>query len=367
MIEAIFGFLFASGLYIGIAAFIYQHPEKTQKWLSLLFGVLSHIWKSFEYKAIKYDLQSRINLFVDALNSNSTTSFPKVVLKWVGREKEEVIWESGRVLLVMRDRKHSTKNLVHASYLFVSETLLRRSKVHLTKTQKISLDLFSTKLLLEKQSAAALEHFISGYFIPQLSKHDKISDYLKQFVSIQKTGLFFPILIQELSFLGNTIYIEKPSEEIIKEVNELVNFLERFSNRKVGDTGMPESFSGKYIRCAIRIIATKAVVEARKIEGRRQRLVSWIQAKYPNIYLIGADTKETLAFIKEIIEAVREEYPQLEILKSYKYEAEINTTFGTKIVRDVLMHLHYPQAVRHILSEEELLKEILRTTGKVSV
>lgn len=355
MLAILAAFLGGVALPVGVIAFAATHPDETQKWLAYFFDLISKIWKGFQYQAIKFDLQSRINSFVSTLNSNSATSFPKVSIKWAGRDNEEVIWEEGRVLLVMRDKKNRTKNLVHASHLFVSETLLKRSKVHLSKSQKTSVDLFATKLILEKESPAALEYFVSGYLVPELAKRDRVSDFLKQFVAIDKMGAFFPILIQELTFLGNTIYLEKPSAEIVKEVNDLINFLEAFSLRHIGDTTTQETFTGRYIRCAIRIIATRAVREAGKVEGRRQLITAWLQRGYPNIYIIGSNNEDNRIFMEDVITAVQGTYPDLEVIKTYECHAEITLANGdTKVVPNVITHLHHPRAVKHILSEREL-------------
>jgi len=355
MIAVAIAFITGLGIPIALLTFAATHPDETQKWLAYCMGLLARIWKGFEYQSIKFDLQSRINSFVSTLNSNSATSFPKISIKWAGRGQEEVLWEEGRILLVMRDRKHKTKNLAHASYLFVSNTLLRRSKVHLSQSQKTSVDLFATMLILVKESPAGLEYFISNYFVPSLEKHDRVSDFLKQFVNINKIGAFYPILIQELTFLGNTIYLEKPKAEIVNEVNSLIDFLENFSQRHVGDTTSVETFTGKYIRCAIRIIATRAIREAGKIEGRRQLIVGWLQRGYPNIYLIGSNNEDNRLFMEGVIGAVQQTYPTLEVIKTYECHAEITLADGAKkVVPNVITHLHHPNSVKHILSERDL-------------
>lgn len=337
-----------------VVAYIFKHPEETQKWLAILFTALSKCWGGFRYLAIKYSIQSGINSFVNTLNNNSVANFPKVELVWTGKDEEEVVWEEGQILLVMRDRKNHTKNLVHASQLFVTETMLRNSKAHLSKSQKISLDLFAVKLILEKTNKGALEYFVSSYLIPELNKHDKVSNLLKQYVNIEKVGLFFPILVQELTFLGNTVYLETPNAEITAEVNSLIDYLEKFSKREVGDYSVPEVFTGKYIRCAIRIMASRYIVEANKIEGRQQRLITWIKAGYPNIYVLGANREETRDFMDCVIKAVQKEYRDLKVVKTYQFEAEIIKSGKKEKVHDVLIHLHYPSATKYLLTQEEL-------------
>lgn len=354
-IIGIIGTFLASTLFTS-AVFLYFifNPAEFQKWCSMIFWACSKVWKGASYWAIKYDIQSGINSFVESLNSRTTANFPRVAIRWAGKDKEEIIWEEGKLLLVMRDKNHKTKNFVHASYLFVSEMLLRKSKAHLSKSQKLSLDLFATKQILERENPAALEQFMGGYFAPQVAGEDKVRAFVGQYINISKVGMFFPVLIQELTFLGNTIFLQKPSTEIINEVNSLIDFLEKFANREVGDNSNPETFAGKHIRCAIRIIASRAVREAHRIEGRRQRLISWIKAGYPNIYIIGSSSTDNNNFTSDVIEAVQADYPDLQVVKTYKYKSRIKFREGEKVVSNALTHLHYPNAVKYILSEAEL-------------
>lgn len=265
-----------------------------------------------------------------------------------------MIWEKNKIVLVMRNKKNHTKNLVHASYLFVSETLLHKSKSHLSKSQKISLDLFAVKLLLEKIDKGATEQFVSSYIIPELNKRDKVSNFIQQYVNIEKMGLFFPILVQELVFLGSTVYLSTPNAEITAEVKSLIDFLEKFSKREVGDESLSETFTGKYIRCAIRIMATHWVVAGNKIEGRKQRLITWIKAQYPNIYILGANREETRDLMENVIRAVQKSYPDLRVVKEYQFDAELTKNGVKSVVHDVLIHLHYPSATKFILTPEEI-------------
>lgn len=101
--------------------------------------VISRIWKRAEYFAIKTEIQGRINSFVRTMEANTAAQFPRISIKLVARGNEELLWDEGEAIIVMRDRGHRTRNFVHAAYFFTSEVLLRKSKRHLSQTQKISL------------------------------------------------------------------------------------------------------------------------------------------------------------------------------------------------------------------------------------
>ena len=112
----------------------------------------------------------------------------------------------------------------------------------------------------------------------------------------------------------------------------MVDFLEKFSTRQVGDDTAKETFTGKYIRCAIRIMASRPVVEGNKIEGRKQKIITWIKAGYPNIYILGANKEETRDFMDTVIREVKKQYSELKLIKEYQFVAEINKS-GKKVSR----------------------------------
>lgn len=346
----IYGFIAGSG----IIGYFLKHPETVEKWASMIAWALSRIWKKTEYFAIKSELQGRINSFVRTLESNTTAKFPRVSIKWTGRDKEEIIWEDGETIIVMRDRRNKTKNFVHATYFFTSEALLRKSKRHLSKGQKLSLDLFATKKVLEAESKSSVEQFMNDYFIPEIERQEIIRNLIQQYVRIDRIGVFFPVLIQELSHLGNKVFLSKPTSEVIEEVKSFVNFLEKFSQREVGDIKIPDTFIGKYSRCAIKIIASRPVREIGDISSNKERVSNAIKQGVENVYIIGSAGAENKQFINRVSKAILEEYNYVEFIRSYQFKGQIKIRGKLIKVDTYLVYLHNPTAVKYLYEQNEI-------------
>lgn len=353
-----FGFPIGVGATLVIGWYFLKNPEKFEKWASMIAWAISHIWKTADYFATKSEIQGRVNSFVSSLEANTTTTFPRISLRWTARGKDEIVWEEGQAIIIMRDRNHRNKNLIHAAYLFTAEALLKKSARHLSKTQKTSLDLFSTKLILEKESKSSVEQFMSEYFVPELDKHEAIRGLIQQYVHIERLGAFFPILIQELTYLGSKVFLSKPSSEIIDEVKSIVDFLEKFAQREVGDTTTPDTFVGKYMRCAIRIVASRAVRERGDITSHKERINYCVQGKFENIYIIGNGEKKNRKFMDDVAGACLSENEGLEKVRDYQFKGQIKISGNLTNVSTYLIHLHNPSAVKYLYEANDIDTEV---------
>lgn len=347
----IISFLLGSGLTTTVIAYLLMHPEKVKIWGSIFWWFLSRFWNKAKYMAIKWEVEGNLNSFIRNLGAKTTTQFPEVSIKWAETDTDDLVYEDDKAILVMRDRKHKNKNLVHAAYFFTSQSLLKRSKKHLSISERTSLDLYATKKMLETQSPAAEEQFMRDYFIPSTEKQEEICKFIKQYIPIDEKGLFFPILIEELSVLGNKLFLENPTEEIVTEVKNLVNFLEKFSLRETGDTTVRQEFVGNHMKCAIRVVASKDTLERGDPVGHQISISRLIDSKFENIYMIGNDNNENKQFMQAIAQNILTKYPKIELERDYSFMGKIILRGESIKIKTYLIHLHNPSAVRYIVSD----------------
>lgn len=346
MLQFLSGFGFSAVIFY----IVFRNPEKVQKWLSMFAWLLTYIWKKSDYFAIKSELQGKINSFVRNIEDNTTGYFPQIKIKWTAKGNEEIIWEDYEIIMVMRDKKYQNKNFVHAAYFFTSEVLLKHSKKHVSKTQKTSLDLFATKKLLELENNSAVDQFMEDYFVPEIEKSEKVKDLIRQYVSIDQIGVFFPILIQELSNLGKKVFLEKQSTEMIEEVKMLIDFLEKFSQREVGDTTIPDEFMGKYTKCAIKIVASKWTRS--NVTNHKKRLDETINKTIENIYILGSNVSENRDLIDGIIELCCAEHKDVYFVKKWSVRGKIKIKGKYINVTTYLVQIKNRGFIRYIFEED---------------
>lgn len=348
-----FNFLLGSGTTLLVILYLFlKYPDSVQKYLSSVVWLITYFWKRADYIAIKQEVQGKINSFVDDLHLNTTaTNFTKVKIVWANEnDRERINFEDYETIIVMRDRKSRNKNFIHAAYFYTSKVLLNRSKKYLSPSQKKSLDLFATKRLLDTQSKAAIEEFMNNYFIPSIENED-VKDYIKQYQNIEEVGLFFPVLIQELTYLGNKALLSdgNDKDKAIKEVKSLISFLKDFSEREVGDDNVRDTFIGELTRCSIKIVASRQSREKNNILPQKERICRTANAGCENIYLIGSAQKENKKFMNSVVVAVLGDGKNLQKEKELDFKGRI-TIRGEKIpTKTYFIHLHNPEKVKHLI------------------
>lgn len=351
-----FNLLLGSGLGIGatllvVLYLLLKYPNSVEKYVSSIIWLISFIWKRADYIAIKQEVQGKINSFVDNLHVNTTaTNFTKVKIEWANeKENERIDFEDYETIIVMRDRKSRNKNFIHAAYFYTSEVLLSRSKKYLSQNQKKSLDLFATKRLLDTQSKASVEEFMNNYFIPSIENED-VKDYIRQYQNIEEVGLFFPVLIQELTYLGNKAILsnENKKEDVIKEVKSLITFLKDFSEREVGDN-VQDTFNGNLTRCSIKIVASRQSRENNNVVPQKERVCRAVNDGCENIYIIGSAQRENKKFMDSVVEEVLREKNNLKKEKELEFKGRITIRGENIPTKTYFVHLHNPDNVSHII------------------
>jgi hypothetical protein len=113
--------------------------------------------------------------------------------------------------------------------------------------------------LLKKEKQSTVGLFVEEYLHPRTKKvGSKLVELLESFEKIDEGGLFYQVLLQELEFLGDKVFLgmRRRNQKIIEEVWKAVGFLERGAVRKVGEE-VPLYFNGEYCCFAIIIVGTK--------------------------------------------------------------------------------------------------------------
>lgn len=268
------------------------NPEKIEKWSAMLWFVLARfgtLFKGAHKKYVKHDLQARINTFVKTVAADIPGMISKKVdIEWVsGDITRKSFLQDGKVIVRLRRDDPQQCNFVHGAYLFVSTSLLYKAKRYISPSQREAIDLYITSDLLKLQKPGVRDFFLEEYLHPRLAaKRSKRLAYFDQFARIHTGGLFYPVLLQELDFLGSKVFGGPKDDRLIHEADSLIGFLKDIASRTIGEETDLE-FVRKYCRCAIVIIGrpSKLLVSTTPyIEFIRQHL---IPEKIENIYVVG--------------------------------------------------------------------------------
>jgi hypothetical protein len=342
-----------------------HYQEEIQKYSVFFWKIIGIFWKKAEKKIVSNDIESRVNKFTKSLKQEMANFEPiGVQIQWVEEgESPSEFFSDGRLIIRMREHQNQNKNFVYASMVFISKAVLTKAKRYISKTQKESLDLFIGKKLFEKEKPQIIDQFFEDFFSPKMDV-EKIGELVEKYTVLDKTALFFPVLVQELTFLGEKVFWKRRDDIIITEVNRLIGFLEDYANREVGVEELPKYFDGVYCRCSIVIIGKYFRRELRNIDLYTNHIDSLTSQKIENVYIIGPASKDNVEFIDKIVRNIE----QRGLLEKYTeprvYKAEIKSGGRRKLTDRYILLLRNPNAVRYF--DEEYQKQFIEPSLKNS-
>ena len=242
-----------------LLVYLLLYPEKIEKLSSLLWRFLNNFSTFFKFahkQYVKHDLQSRVNEYARILSKEAPfLASTRVHVEWVGSEvTRDSFLEDNKVILRLRRDDSEDLNFVHGTYMFVSTGLLYQVKKYLSQSQRKAVDLYATTNLIEREKPSVKGYFLDNYLHPELADtNSKVARFFDAFAKIDNGGYFYPVLLQELDFLGQKVFGARKDDQIIVVVNSLIEFLEPIAIRQVGEEGNLD-FRQQYCRFAIMIV-----------------------------------------------------------------------------------------------------------------
>ncbi|EMK00162.1 hypothetical protein AB3N61_18650 [Leptospira sp. WS58.C1] len=237
--------IFSSFSTLSLFIIIYQivkNPDIVEKWASLIYKLFTQIgifagWARKRY--IQRDIQSRINIFVRRIVASiPQMEFKKCRIDWVDLDKidKKTFLENDQVIIRLSNKAEDNENFVHATYHFVSTSLLMKAKRYISPSQRESLDLFVTGKIIEEEKIAVRDYYLENYAFPNFLKASgKIKEYYEKYQIIEELGHFYTILLNELDLIGGKVYGKVKDASLIVEVDQLIEFLLELADKKVGE------------------------------------------------------------------------------------------------------------------------------------
>lgn len=335
-----------------------HYQEKIQKWSVVFWKFIRIFWKKAERKIISNDIEGRVNEFTKSLEKEMTNFQPiGVQIQWVEEsESPSAFFSDDKLIIRMRGHRDQNKNFVYASMVFISKAILTKAKKYISKTQKESVDLFIGKKLFEKEKPQVIDRFFEDFFSPRMES-GKIAELIEKYNIIDKAGLFFPLLVQELTFLGEKVFWHRRDDRIIAEVTNFISFLEDYANREIGEVELPQNFEGIYSRCGIMIVARAYKRELGNISPYTDYINGLIEKRIDTVYIIGPAFETNVKFIDQIVGQVEQEGSLKKYAEPRRYKAKIMINGKRQAINSYLLVLRNPDAVRYF--DEEYQKEFI--------
>jgi hypothetical protein len=321
LLIALMGVLGTGGVLAFLFVVAYLNPDQAQRLGEMIWSVISRVYSGGNRKAVQYGVQSRLTYFAaDLAKETGRPGATDVKIEWAQPEETpNHFYKDNRVVIRLHAYERQDRNLMTASLFYVSDTLVRRAKRYLSKRQARSVDLYAVDRLLTKTAPAAADLLHEEIVGPECDADHELGDLLVDYQRMDRQiNAFFPIFIRELNYLAQKVVVKPRDEQLVSDVKELHRFLVRYSDRVVGEE-MPLQVQGRFLRCAVMIIARFYGRERGDRVPYVRHLRELSRAMHETIYLVGSAARENGEFMQEIArdfvqesgwtEVDRREYP----------------------------------------------------------
>ncbi len=289
-------------LVLAVVVFIYWTPDKAAVWGSWIFRLIALVFRRVDKRAVALHLEGRFNGMSSGLARRSHSDRAQGVrVQWVGTgETPHHFIEQNRLVLRLEPHRNRDRNFVHGGMFVIAATFAVRGKRLLSITQRRAVDLHAARTMFELASPTVANLFYEDIFGPEVDRDAELAEIAQTLDRLDRAGLFFSIVTQELVWLGRRVFVAPRDGSLVLEAHWFFEFLARYAERAVGDDATPLTFTGRYIQCAIVIVAKS---------HRRQvgDITPWVEfsrnlasAGAEAIYLIGSASDENRNFMDKI-------------------------------------------------------------------
>jgi hypothetical protein len=297
--------LLAAGVPIGIVAVIaivWFFPDKAAVWGSWIARAIAFIFRRVDKKAVAMHLEGRFNgLSANLARKSHSERAQGIRVEWVSSgETATHFIQQDRVVLRLEPHRNRDRNFVHGSMLVIAATFVVRGKRLLSKTQRRAVDLHAARAMFDLASPSVANLFYEDVLGPEIDADTKLAELSQTLDRLDRAGLFFSVATQELIWLGRRVYVAPRDGSLVAEATRFFDFLARYAERAVGTTTTPLSFTGRYFKCAI-------VIVARSFKRQVGDITPWVdyarglaRAGAEAIYLIGDAGPDNRDFMDKI-------------------------------------------------------------------
>jgi hypothetical protein len=330
----------AGALIIVILALI-LNPDKAARWGEILWALIARIWGAADRRAVRLGLESRVNSFSrDIARETGLAHATRARVEWAETDEQPShFFEDDRLVLRLHAHHHQDRNLVTGSILLVSQTLVRRSKSLLSKRQARSVDLYAVDRLLAR-AVPARDLFREEVMGPETDRDRDLGELVLCYTRMDRVNLFFPVFVRELNYLGQKVVVRPRDQRVIEDVNGLLRFLDRYSERAIGQRIAMEQ-KGRILGCAIMIIARTPMRLKGRVGPYMDHLRTLQGRGYETIYLVGSAEPDNAEFMSSVANTFTQQTGWRQVDRR-TFRATLQASDGPRRVWNLLITLRTP-------------------------
>lgn len=268
---------------VGVIIYLLTHPEKAEKWGSILYRLFATISHKAEQAHIALDIQACADDFSKRINREIKDLMPYgLKIDWVkGAISPESFIKEGRVIIRLSYHTNEDENVINVVREYISKNLITNARPHISEKVSASIDFITTKKLLIQERKSALNRFYKEILDPERERDSDVKKYCDAIERIDEHGWFTRIFLRELKDLGEKMHLKNPQEEVKEESGNFLNFLGEIATKEPGED-VNTTFEGDKIQTGIVFVA-KLTTES--LGPHKKWIDTLIEKEFDTFYL----------------------------------------------------------------------------------
>lgn len=310
--------------------FLFFNIERAQRLVSVILKLFA--WRSLkaEQTAIDLDVRSRINTCSKAISSEVGEIMPYgIKIEWAKEMSPQAFLDKDEIVVKMKYHANQDWNRVTAVMAYASRGVIPHARPYIDRQVMKSIDFVCVrKVLISGKRTTAVDLFLEDTLGPTLQKEPKIKKYYKIMETLDDQGFFTRILLREFVELGRKIYGHSPSESLLEETADFVEFLNIIVIREPGEI-VPLEFRGGKIKVHVILVGRPQVRDVYGAPAYIRRVRRCIREKVDAIYLCGwGDYNNSI--VKRIAKEF-EHHSKVEEIVPNEYRVPLRRGYGKAI------------------------------------
>ena len=243
-----------------------------------------------EKKYIENDISSRINLARRKMPFGKEYLPKAIKVEWFENMKGETSYIKENEIVVRLDPAESQqKNIVLLTDSLVKQTSLIGIRHILNEPLELSIDLNLIKNLLQEiGDRRVLDWFFRNKYQPSVDKSQEIKEWNGKIVEIDERGLFTRLLLVELDDYSKRIMGKPASEEMLREITGLVDFLYKIATKAYGQD-VPLDCTSRNIKIGVILVGETSKILFEGVGPYLRAFAYKMNKQMTSIYVIQFD------------------------------------------------------------------------------
>jgi ribosomal protein S1 len=275
----------AGGLGIGgiITIFLFLYYPRLKLILSDVLRLCGGMGRWFRKKSLETEVEGAINLFTKNFNAELTSPLlPGCEVEWVTEANQTNFVREGKAIVRLSfSADNHDLNLYNAIHAYIKTGALQRTKPYIRKATASAIDLLLTRLLIFQSGRRSLLTILNDRFNEETNELKAIFYKLEE---TEYSGLFKPILLQELHFLGEVIGEKVPKTAYEEEAERFLEWLYDLASREERERS-DLKFVGEHIKVGVILVASIDTYEKHGLSPYLRRAMWYATNDFKCIYL----------------------------------------------------------------------------------